>query len=66
MSAIVIDLIFKMGNNYYLRKCHEECKYIVKKKNISIVINANISPYSKDVNNKDDDKFIEKDSEEYV
>ena len=55
-----------MGNNYYLRKCHEECKYIVKKKNISIVINANISPYSKDVNKKDDDKFIEKDSEEYV
>ena len=32
LSVILIDSIFRAGNNYYLRVFLEECKYVVKGK----------------------------------
>ena len=32
LSVILIDYIFRAGNNYYLRVFLEECKYVVKGK----------------------------------
>ena len=32
MSVILIDSVFRTGKNYYLQVFLEECKYIVKEK----------------------------------
>ena len=34
LSVILIDSVFRMGENYYPQVFLEECKYIIKEKNI--------------------------------
>ena len=31
-SVILINSVFRTGNNYYLQVCLEECKYVLEKK----------------------------------
>ena len=38
LSVILIDSIFRAGNNYYLRVFLEECKYVVKEKRMLIIL----------------------------
>ena len=38
LSVILIDSIFRGGNNYYLRVFLEECKYVVKEKRMLIIL----------------------------
>ena len=35
LSMVFIDTVFKMGKNYYLQVQLEECKYIVKEKEVT-------------------------------
>ena len=38
LSVILIDSIFRAGNNYYLRVFLEECKYVVKEKRMLSIL----------------------------
>ena len=35
LSVILIDFVFKIGKNYYPQMFLEECKYIVKEKEVT-------------------------------
>ena len=57
LSVILIDSVFRTGNNYYLQVFLEECKYIVKEKNISkyFIDDIEISPDSDGENSDEED-----------
>ena len=42
MSVILIDSVFRTGKNYYLQVFLEECKYIVKEKEMPEYISDGI------------------------
>ena len=42
LSVILINLIFRLGKNYYLQKFLEECRYVVKEKKIPSYVIDNI------------------------
>ena len=42
LSVILINSVFRTGNNYYPQVFLEECKYVVKEKNMSKYITDDI------------------------
>ena len=61
LSVILINLIFRLGKNYYLQKFLEECKYVVKEKKIPsyVIDNIDISSPS----DSDEEIIIKKNSD---
>ena len=35
LSVVLIDYVFKMGKSYYTNESLEECKYVVKKEEVT-------------------------------
>ena len=70
LSVILINSVFRTGNNYYLRVFLEECKYVVKEKKISKYIIDDIEIFSdsdrenSDEVNSDEENSDEKNSDE--
>ena len=67
---ILIDSVFRTGNNYYSQVFLEECKYVVKKKKMPkyIIVDIEISSDSdrenSDEENSDEENFDEEKSGE--
>ena len=63
LSLILIDSVFRTGNNYYPQVFLEECKYVVKEKKMSNYIIDGIEISDKensDEKNSDEENFDEK------
>ena len=63
LSLILIDSVFRTGNNYYPQVFLEECKYVVKEKKMSNYIIDGIEISDKensDEKNSDEENFEEK------
>ena len=58
LSVISIDSIFGMGKNYYPQVILEECKRILKEKEVTRHITENLE-ISSDENISDEKRFIE-------
>ena len=65
-SVILVDSVFRTGNNYYPQVFLEECKYIVKEKKMSkyIIDGIEISSDSDGKNNSDEENPHEEDSDQ--
>ena len=50
LSVVLTECIFETGKNYYLQVFLEECKYVLKEKNISKYIIENIEISSNEEN----------------
>ena len=61
LSVILINSVFRTGNNYYPQVFLEECKYVVKEKKISkyiiddIEISSNFERENSDEENSDEE-----------
>ena len=53
LSIILIDAIFRTGNNYYLQVFLEEFRYIVKEKKMPEVITDDIEIFSDNFDRED-------------
>ena len=63
LSVILIDSVLKMSKNYYPQAFVEECKYIVKEKEVTGHITEDLETYSDEGNcdeeSSDKENFIE-------
>ena len=53
--VILIDSVFKMGKSYYRQVFLEECKYIVKEKEVTRHITEDLEMSSDDSNESDEE-----------
>ena len=66
LSLILIDSVFRTGNNYYPQVFLEECKYVIKDKKVpkyiidNIEISSDSNRENSDEENSDEENFDEK------
>ena len=64
LSAILIDSVFRIGNKYYFHAFLEECKYVVKEKEMPKYITDDIEISSHDSADSDKEDSNEESSDD--